>query len=42
MFKVEKVIEYKGRGKKREALVHSLGWPKQFDSWIPISQLNEK
>ena len=42
MFKVEKVIKYKGRGNKREALVHWLGWPKQFDSWIPINQLNKK
>ena len=42
MFKVEKVIKYKGRGNKREALVLWLGWPKQFDSWIPINQLNKK
>ena len=42
MFKVEKVIKYKGRGNKREALVRWLGWPKQFDSWIPINQLNQK
>ena len=42
MFKVEKVIKYKGRGNKREALVRWLGWPKQFDSWVPISQLNKK
>ena len=42
MFKVEKVIKYKGRGNKREALVRWLGWPKQFDSWIPITQLNKK
>ena len=27
MFKVEKVIKYKGRGNKREALVRWLGWP---------------
>ena len=42
MFKVEKVIKYKGRANKREGLVHWLGWPKQFDSWIPINQLNQK
>ena len=42
MFKVEKVIKYKGRGNKREVLVRWLGWPKQFDSWIPINQLNKK
>ena len=38
--KVEKVIKYKGRGNKKEALVHWLGWLKQFDSWIPVSNLN--
>ena len=42
MFKAEKVIKYKGRGNKRETLVHWLGWLKQFDSWIPITQLNKK
>ena len=30
------------RGNKREALVRWFGWPKQFDSWVPISQLNKK
>ena len=40
MFKIEKVIKYKGRENKKEALVHWLGWPKQFDSWIPVSNLN--
>ena len=32
MFKIEKVIKYKGRGNKKEALVRWLGWPKHFDS----------
>ena len=40
MFKIEKVIKYKGRGNKKEVLVRWLGWPKQFDSWIPVSNLN--
>ena len=40
MFKIEKVIKYKGRGNKKEALVHWLRWPKEFDSWIPVSNLN--
>ena len=30
MFKIEKVIKYKGRGNKKEALVRWLGWPKQL------------
>ena len=41
MFKIEKVIKYKGRGNKREALVHWLGWPKHFDSWIPASDITK-
>ena len=40
MFKIEKVMKYKGRGNKKEALVHWLGWLKQFDSWISVSNLN--
>ena len=40
--KLKKLSNYKGRGNKREALVRWLGWPKQFDSWVPISQLNKK
>ena len=42
MWKIEKVIKYKGRGKAKEALVHWLGWPKQFDSWIPASTIHKK
>ena len=42
MFKIEKVIKYKGRGNKKEALVHWLGWPKHFDSWIPASEINKQ
>ena len=42
MWKIEKVLKYKGRGNNREALVHWLGWPKHFDSWIPVSEVNKK
>ena len=41
MFKIEKVIKYKGRGNRKAALFCWLGWPKQFDSWIPVSNLNK-
>ena len=40
--KLKKLSNIKERGNKREALVRWLGWPKQFDSWIPINQLNKK
>ena len=42
MFKIEEVLKYKGRGNKKEALVHWLGWPKHFDSWIPVSDINKQ
>ena len=42
IFKIEKVIKYKGRGNKREALVHWLGWSKKFDSWIPASSITKR
>ena len=42
MFKIEKVLKYKGRGNKKEALVHWLGWPKHIDSWIPVSDINKQ
>ena len=42
MFKIEKVLRYKGRGNQKEALVHWLGWPKHFDSWIPASEINKQ
>ena len=42
MFKIQKVIKYKGRGNKKEAVVHWSGWPKHFDSWIPASEINKQ
>ena len=39
IFKVEKVLKYRGRGAPREVLVKWLGWPKKFNSWIPAKNL---
>ena len=39
IFKVEKVLKYRGQGAQREALVKWLGWPKKFNSWIPAKNL---
>ena len=39
MFKIEKVLKYRGRGRTREAYVKWLGWPKKFNSWILASEL---
>ena len=40
-FDVEEVLEVKGRGKQREALVKWRGWPKKFNSWIKHDQLTD-
>ena len=29
----------RGKGRKKEVLVHWKGWPKSYDSWLPASQL---
>ena len=42
IFKVEKVLKYKGRGRNRLAKVRWLNWPKRFDSWIPVSDLQRR
>ena len=39
IFKVEKVLKYKGRGRNKQALVKWKGWPKKFNSWINASNL---
>lgn len=39
LFKVDHIIKYKGRGKRKQALVHWLGWPKKFDSWVLASTI---
>lgn len=39
IFKIDQILQYRGRGKNREAKIHWLNWPKKFDSWIPVSQL---
>ena len=40
--KLKKLSNIKEGINKREALVHWLGWPEQFDSWIPITQHSKK
>lgn len=32
---VDKVLQRRGKGNKREVLVSWLGWPEKFNSWIP-------
>ena len=41
IFKIEKVIKFRGRGKNKEALIKWLGWPKKFNSWILASNIQK-
>ena len=42
IFKVDKILKYKGRGKNKLAKIRWLNWPKRFDSWIPASDLEKQ
>ena len=42
IFKVDKVLKYKGQGRNRLAKIRWLNWPKRFDSWIPVSDLERR
>ena len=33
-FKVESILQRKGRGKKAMVFVKWLGWPQKFNSWV--------
>ena len=39
LFKIDHVIKFRGCGKSKEALVKWKGWPKEFNSWIPASNI---
>lgn len=38
-FKIEKVLETKGKGRNEQSLIRWYGWPSKFDSWIPTRDL---
>lgn len=41
-FKIHEVIKYRGpAGKKKQAFVSWVGWPKEFDSWILASRIKD-
>lgn len=40
-FLVEKVLKTRIKNKKKEHLVHWLGWPDKYDSWIPDKDLKD-
>ena len=39
LFKVEKVLKRRGKGRNREVLVRFLGYPPKFDQWLPHSSV---
>jgi hypothetical protein len=41
LFKIEKIIKYKGRGNNKQAFVKWKGWPKKFNSWIAASSITD-
>ena len=42
VFKVDKILKYKGHSKNKLAKIRWLNWPKKFDSWVPVSELQKK
>lgn len=41
LFKVEKVLKSRGRGKNKESLVKWLNWPNKYNSWVKTSTLEK-
>ena len=39
--KIEKLLKYKGGGVRKEVLVKWQNWPKKFNSWILVSQIED-
>ena len=39
LFKVERIIQTKGRGANKQVLVKWLGYPDKFNSWLPASDI---
>ena len=39
VYRIEKNLASKGRGKRKYHLVKWVGWPDKFNSWVPASQL---
>ena len=39
LFRIEKILKSRGKGKKKEVLVHWKGWRRSYDSWLPAREL---
>ena len=39
VYKIERVIKKRGRGKRTQGLIRWFGWPSKYDSWIPLDSI---
>lgn len=39
LFRIEKILKGRGKGRQKEVLVLWKGWPRSYASWIPFKQL---
>lgn len=39
LFRIEKILKSRGKGKQKEVLVLWKGWPRSYASWLPSKQL---
>ena len=41
LFRMEKILKTRGKGKDEQYLVRWSGWPSKYDQWIPASSLKD-
>ncbi|KAF4529592.1 hypothetical protein B566_EDAN017875 [Ephemera danica] len=39
LYKIEKIVAYRGKGKEREGLVQWQDYPQKFNSWLKLSDI---
>lgn len=39
VFRVDRVLQKRGKGKQAEALVAWKGWPSKYNTWVPASSI---
>ena len=40
-FKIDKVLRHRGKGQRREAFVQWRHWPKQYNSWVKLTDIED-
>lgn len=41
LFKIEKIVKYRGKGNQKEALVKWQYWPESENSWVKVSEIEQ-